>query len=258
MNKRKNIWKIAIVLILLAVLFAGTVQAAPWYSGSAYYVRDATGNPLSSYVKGDKVTLSLENELDNFQTIYTQYVGKIKNVNTGQIVKPYNKLPSKVAIKFGRTYASKWTINVSPGKYQACAIMTNSKNSQKEICSQPFRVFSKPTAELTVVTFGKSYNIGQSIPFGITGSGTLPIYLDTLHYMVTSVDLGISLPLDVVGYLPEKMDGGYSTYNGFIWDQKISGVQILPGRYKIRWYYGLSPSPAPKNKYADSAIFTIK
>lgn len=255
--KNKNL-RIATILILFTILFAGIAQARPWYSGAFYIVRDATGDPLLSYVKGNTVTLSLENEMDNYQTIYTQYVGQIKNVNTGKIVKPYKKLSKKVAIKFGGTYGTKWTINVPPGKYQSCAIVTNSKNNKKELCAQPIRVFSKPTAELTVVTFGKSYTVGQSVPFGITGSGTLPIYLDTLHYIVTNVDTGTSFPLDVVGYLLEKMDGGYSTYSGFDWDQKISGAQVLPGRYKIRWYYGLSPSPAPKNKYANSAIFTIK
>lgn len=258
MNKRINIWKIAIVLILFSVLFAGTVQAAPWYSGSMYIVRNAGGDPLSSYVKGDTVTLSIENELDNFQTIYTQYVGKIKNVKTGKIIKPYTKLPSKVAIPFGGTYGSTWTINVPPGKYQACAIITNSANNKKEICTQIVKVFSKPTAELAVVTFAKSYNVGESIPFGITGTGTLPTYVDTLHYTIINVDTGTPYVMNVVGYLLEKMEGGYSTYNGFDWDQEISGVQAPPGRYKIRWYWGKDPSPAPKNRHADSAIFRIK
>jgi hypothetical protein len=41
MNKRINIWKIAIVLILFSILFAGTVQTAtPWYSGAFYIQRN--------------------------------------------------------------------------------------------------------------------------------------------------------------------------------------------------------------------------
>jgi hypothetical protein len=258
MIKIKNIRNV-IVLIMLAILLTGTVQALThWYDGAFYIVRDTTGNPMLSYVKGDIVTLSLENELDSPQTIYTQYVGKIKNVNTGKIIKPYTKLPSKVAIPFGGTYGTAWKINVPPGKYQACAIAANSKNNKKELCTQTFKIFSKPTAELTVVTFAKSYNIGQSVPFGITGTGTLPTYVDTIHYTIINADTNTPYVMNVVGYLLEKMDGGSSTYDGFDWDQKISGVQAPPGRYKFRWYWGNNPSPVPKNKYADSAIFRIK
>jgi hypothetical protein len=46
--KSKNL-RIATILILFAVLFAGIAQASPWYSGAFYIVRDATGDPLLSY-----------------------------------------------------------------------------------------------------------------------------------------------------------------------------------------------------------------
>lgn len=247
----------AIVSTILAILLSGIVQATgPWYTDIFYIARDSIGNPLSAYVKGDTITLSLENELD-YQTVYTQYVGKVKSVDTGKVVKSYTKLPSRIAIPFGGTYTSTWIANV-PGRYQACAIVINGLNQKKERCTQIFKVFSKPTAELTIITFAKSYNTGKSIPFGITGTGTLPVYLDTAHYTVISVDTGTPYVLNVNGYLLEKMDGGGTTYIGFDWDQKVSGVQVASGRYKFRWYWGDNPNPAPKNKYSDSAIFTIK
>lgn len=259
MNKRSNILKIAMALFVLSILFAGIVQAAmPWYSGAFYIVRDMTGNPTASYVKGDTVKLSLENEADSFATVYTQYVGKIKDYKTGKIIKPYTKLPSKVAIKFGHTYATKYKVNVPPGKYQACALVTNAKNNKKELCAQVIKVFSKPTAELAIIMFGKSFNIGQSVQFGIEGTGTIPTYVDTLHYAVINVDTNSQYFMNVPGYLLEKIDGGYTSYSSFYWDQKISGVQAPPGRYKFRWYWGINPGPAPKDKFADSAIFTIK
>ena len=258
MKKIKNIRTI-VGLVILAMLLIGAVQAAPsWYSGAFYIIRDSTGSPMASYVKGNTVTLSLENEADNSQTVYTQYVGKIKNYNTGKIIKPYTKLPSKVAIPFGRTYGTQWKINVPPGNYQACAIISNSNNNQKEVCAQVIKVFSKQTPELTIITSGKSYSIGQSVDFGITGTGTLPTYVDTLHYWVVNVNTNTQYEMNVNQFLVEKVDGGRISYESFSWDQQISGVQAPPGKYKFRWYWGTSPSPAPKNKYADSAIFTIK
>jgi hypothetical protein len=258
MNK-SNIWKIAIMLTMLTMMLsgiAGVVSAAsvPWWSDAFYIARSVDGFPNTGYVKGDTITLSLENEVD-FQTIYVKNVAQIKNLDTGKIVKKYTVLPSKVPIAFGGTYQTTW-IPKTAGRYQACTEVTNVKNAKKVRCAQTMIVYNKPTSALAVGTVAKSYKLGQQAWISLSNPGTLSSYIDN-HYTVVDMDHGKSYVFSVTWGMPTN-ELNIGTGLGFGWDQKDNnGIQVKKGRYKIRWYWSASPSPTPHSKHSDSPVFTI-
>jgi hypothetical protein len=258
-TKNKTL-SIAIVLIIFGIMLssiAGVVQANtdPWWSDAFYSARTIDGFPFSAYVKGQTILLELENEQENYQTIYTKRVAKIKNLNTGKVVKDYTVLSSKKAIPFGDLYSTNW-VPKKAGKYVAYAEVFNKKNNKKVIHTQTFNVYDKPIAKLSIFTYGKTYKIGESIPFGIEGVGTLPLYLEP-SYNIINVDTGTTYTFEFEGF-DEEMPGGSGQARGYEWDQKDKdGNQVAKGKYKIRWYWSDKPSPAIKNKYTDSGKFKI-
>ncbi len=260
-SKNKTL-SIAIMLIIFGIMLssiAGVVQAntEPWWSDAFYTARTIDGFPSSAFVKGETISLDLENELANYQTIYTKRVAKIKDLKTGNVVKDYTFLSSKKPIPFGDTYSTKW-VPKKAGKYGAYAEVLNEKNNKKVIHTQAFIVYNKPIAKLSIFTYGKTYDIGESIPFGIEGVGTLPVYLEP-RYNIINVDTGKTYTFDIEGFFNEKMPGGSGEGRGYQWDQKDKhGNQVAKGKYMIRWYWSDKPSPAPKNKYTNSSKFKIK
>lgn len=246
----------AIILVISTILLSGVVgvveaKSVQWWSDAFYTARTIDGFPLTGYVKGDTISLDLENEID-FQTIYTERVAMIKNLDNGKIVKKYTVIP-RVTIPFGGMYSTKWVTDKA-GRYQACAEVINNKNNKKVRCTQTIIVYNKPTPALAIST-DKSFKLGQQVWFGLSNPGTLSVYLDP-HYTVFDIDHGKSYIFSA-SLFREELD--VNTGLGFGWDQKNNnGQQVQKGRYKIRWYYGESPSPAPKNKYSESMIFRIK
>jgi len=259
MNKGINVWKIGIILTLFTMMLSGIVGVAsaadPWWKDVFYTARTIDGSPNTGYLKGDTISLDLENEVD-FQTIYVKRIARIKNLDTGKIVKQYTVLPSKVPITFGGMYSTKW-IPTKAGRYSACVEAINSKNNKKIRCTQTMIVYNQPTSALAVSTIAKSYKIGQQVWIGLTNPGTLSSYIEQ-GYTVIDMDHGKSYKFGVTWGMPTD-ELNINTGLGFGWDQKTnSGVQVQKGRYKIRWYWSESPSPAPKNKYSESPVFRIK
>ena len=216
-----------------------------------YTARTLDGYPNTGFLKGDTISLDLENEVGD-QIIYTKRVARIKNLDTGKIVKHYTIFSVKKAITFGGMFSTKWVPNKA-GRYQACAEAINDKNNKKLRCTQVMIVYDKPTPALEV-SVDKSYKPGQEVWFGISNPGTLSVYLKP-QYTKIDIDDGKSYTFHV-SLLREELD--VHTGLGFGWDQKDNGGQnVKKGRYKIRWYYGESPS-GPKDKYRESITFRIK
>ena len=234
----------------------GVVSAAsvPWWSDAMYIARSVDGSPNTGYVKGDTITLSLENEVD-FQTIYVKNVAQIKNLDTGKIVKKYTVLPRNTAIAFGRTYQTKW-VPKTAGRYQACTEVINAQNAKKIRCAQTMIVYNKQTAALAVGTVAKSYKLGQQVWISISNPGTISSYLDD-HYTVVDMDHG-KLYVFAANWGMPTNELTIGTGLGFGWDQKDkNGNQVMKGRYKIRWYWSTGPSPMAYSKQSDSPVFTI-